>query len=92
MTDENDDQRPPISRETAHPDSPSERVVLWSEGAWHCEYWTIAGVGFLRLYEGDRLIAWAPSHGGEADSQQLSRWRAAVREPDVDHGRLREIG
>ena len=92
MTEEDDDRMPPVSRTNAHPDTPSERVVLWCEGSWRCEYWTVADVGFLRLYDGERLIVWAPSNGSEADSQQLSRWRAAVRAPDVDHGRLREIG
>jgi len=81
-----------MPRDRAHPDTPSERIVLWSEGAWHCEHWVIAEVGFLRLYHGDRLIVWVPSHGGETDAQQLNRWRAAVREHGVDPGRLREIG
>ena len=83
---------PPITHTRPHPDTPSERAILWSEGSWRCEYWVVAGVGFLRLYQGDHVITWAPSKGGDADSEQLSRWRAAVREPGVDHDRLREIG
>jgi len=37
-----------------HPDGPE--VVVWTEGPYRCELWSVAGAGRLRVFEGTVLL------------------------------------
>ena len=62
--------------ERSVPDEECE-LWLWAEGSWRCEYWLVAKVGFLRLYDAYGLVKEARMTGTRAMAL-ASEWRAAV--------------